>query len=559
MWKISFYTNHTDVLKMLDFQKKMESFNISENMVAYKNNDVLPRIYGAANSALVVGGRGSLLSFTLGELNFSDWAFFFSSQLKNEKGIWEYFDRIIFYQKEVDDLRMAMLDSRYKTDLWDYAQLASIGLPTEERTFAFWDKNEDYWLRFYSNYWVSQRGEFYEGKGLVEGGTTEKTKWGIPQYIKMEVPVKIESDGEYEIWIRRAVSEGYIYPADRGMPNGEFSLNIDNVFFEYFTSLAKNSSGLMWIKAGTANLTKGKHTFTFWSREGINVLDQLAVAPKNALQDNSGNVESLLSGKKKVLIKEAELSFLAKKGRWTKDKMNRSSDSYVLATRRKNAIAYAELEIPNSENYIIALRVLANYSGKVSISVNNQTLNLTLNLTQNITNVSDEAGNQTADPLIEFVWIETDPVFIEKGLQKIEIGKFGGGDFIIDEIAVHNIDSIKNIFSTGKKADISWNFINPTKYEAESNSDYPSFMILASNYDSQWSAITKDSQVRPLVANSFANAFLIPPGVHKISLEYLPQKYVKTGFKLTIFGFVAVLGYLIASLIAGKFRKNEAK
>lgn len=174
-----------EFLSQISQQKGLKKIEAERDVTIFENMNYLPRFFATSNGALVVGSRKSLLSLVLLErFDFSDWALFFSDQLK-EKAL-EILPRlktVILYERDLDALLLASVDGKYRYDLYELAVWHVIGPP------GTWKKVHH-----------PPHGPFGPRQG--EMAHSERGVVTATGYAKIRLPFSIKEKGDYDFWMR---------------------------------------------------------------------------------------------------------------------------------------------------------------------------------------------------------------------------------------------------------------------------------------------------------------------------------------------------------------------
>lgn len=119
-----------------------------------------------------------------------------------------------------------------------------------------------------SKYWVAST--FWRDSGkLVLGEETLTTRGKC----RAGIPFAVNSDGEYEIWIRIAF----------GPDRGELSLYVDDEFVGKLATGTKYWTVLKWVKIAVSKLNQGSHLLTLGNDgSGYNDVDALCIAEESS-------------------------------------------------------------------------------------------------------------------------------------------------------------------------------------------------------------------------------------------------------------------------------------
>ena len=113
---------------------------------------------------------------------------------------------------------------------------------------------------------------------------------------------------------------------------------------------------------------------------------------------------------------------------------------------------------------------------------------------------------------------------------------------------------------TGKQriSPVEFRKLSPTRYTGSVNVEFPSFMVFAETFHSDWVLTLEDGKGDKKVVESkfladlYANAWYIEePGSYQFELEFVPQKRVNNGLAVSVVG-----GLTVAFLVLKERRKK---
>ncbi len=499
-----------------------------EDILIYENDYVLPRVYGVCNAALVVGGKSFLLPASILNIDFSEWAFFFASQLQNATiGSIKAIDTVIFYEKEFEDLLLATINNDYKMNLWKYAELAKSGKPTEQRPYGTFEPDENYWLRYFDHYWIDANGEFYENTGGV------LLQAGIPN-VSLDVPWTAKKSGKYDIWVRMGVGHDIWTLGEMG----QVTLYVDHSPVCHLLSTQNDSMGLKWFHASSLQFSKGKYIISLMNKKGISTLDELVIVPHEEMAAHTSQLVSLLSSKNKIFIKEGEVSFVSDKGDWEHRMFGgEASGGYALTTKDYSASTSTNITVHEENEYVLGARLAKNLKGDITVYVDDRvvfSMHCEKDFNSNLT------------------WVETPSFNLKPGKHELRFHKQGIGTLDLDMVMLfrkgHNVSSL---FERDNPVQVSWKMKNTTRYDISASSHKPFFLMFAEGYSPLWTATYEDVSVKSSIANTLVNSFFIDKASHvEIQIDYPPQKYARFGFYLFLVSFTAIVLFL-------KFNRNR--
>jgi len=122
------------------------------------------------------------------------------------------------------------------------------------------------------------------------------------------------------------------------------------------------------------------------------------------------------------------------------------------------------------------------------------------------------------------------------------------------KIVVYKTPSYKEHFWCDCEVDISYEFINPTKYFVNiKNAKVGDMLVFSESFDENWVARNDNFNIRSQKYNNLYNSFILSDGDYEIEVYYVPQKYVELGIKISL----ATIGFLIIILAVSLVKKHK--
>jgi len=172
-------------------QEGLEPIAVGENIDAFANKYFTPRFFATTHGALIVGGKkGLFLLAALEGIDLSHWAIFFVDELKvKSKNLWGNIESVIFYDKDINDLALALLEEEYRVDLTKHVMPRS-----DDTAPGRWVKN--IYLPEHSSDGViahSSKGIIYRHANVGHSFSSE---------LSIPIPIDVREAEAYEIWLR---------------------------------------------------------------------------------------------------------------------------------------------------------------------------------------------------------------------------------------------------------------------------------------------------------------------------------------------------------------------
>jgi hypothetical protein len=202
----------------------------------------------------------------------------------------------------------------------------------------------------------------------------------------------------------------------------------------------------------------------------------------------------------------------------------------------------ATIVVPNPDKYLLAINVTTgNNYGNLSVKVDNQFLDVNL--------YSQEPGTV-------FSYKYVGPIYLTAGPHTVTIIPKNGAPPQIDSMLFCSLNdtgyfvNVDNLFSSNPQNNttLTYEQINPTKYNVYINSSKPFYLIFSDSYSSGWVATINGQQILDqyhFTVNGYANGWYInKTGAQTVVLEFMPQKLFYIGSGISITAFIICLIYL---------------
>lgn len=491
------YRGKNFYLEVLTNQIGLRRMKIGEGIDIFENQFFAPRFFATEHGALVVGGLRALLSLSALEgVNLSRWAIFFADQLKEDsKGLLGNIEIIVFYNRDITDLTLALAGKEYRVDLTKYVIQRS-----DDPAIGRWVKGR------------------LPPEQSFDGAITQNLSgiiyrhmnvgYDAPSKLNKPIPIVAKEGENYEIWIRPFKGQNRGRLSIITSKSKDMSKSSSQILQE--VDLNDKSDSFQWVNLGTYYLDKGTHYFQIVHHSGpIGMVDQFVIVPKRIIDSLRQEILSILQNKDIILMREE------------------SSPS-------------CNFYIPEDGKYRIAVYFNnQNFSGNLVINLNN--------------NAIKKMNFNDKDNKIKNFWFETDTLELPKGLSNIFIYKEGDGEietkkFVIYKSKMHS--DIKEIFKTKEEfVPVNWQLINPTKYRVKLSIEKPAYLIFSEGFDNRW-VLNFKKPVSSIPAYSLVNSFFInQPGQIDTILEFTPQRYVYKGLWVSGIGLVLISIYLLYNII----------
>lgn len=229
-----------------------------DGAIIIENPYYTPKFFAASNHVNLLGGLVSFPSiYKIGSVGLNGTAFFFINKLDSESfaKLQEDADSLMFVNSDLLDL--VMLQLRDRATVINAADFAVNSLDVSK-----------YWVPVSS--WKNVGALVYGDKTLATCSNSS-----------IDIPFEAANDGIHEILVRI----GYL------SYRGNMTVEIDSQYVAKIKPEADYWCGLLWVKLGSLDLTRGKHTITLINDGfGYNDVDAIAIIQSGVLQDTHDEV-----------------------------------------------------------------------------------------------------------------------------------------------------------------------------------------------------------------------------------------------------------------------------
>lgn len=261
--------------RVIKNQKGLKKLTVSNNTTIYENEYFLQKIFSTENSAIVIGGRESIVDIIkLSNISLDKWNLLFADQIISENKKTSFFnvanrsDAIIFVNSEPVDIAMLILDNNVRVRAAEYSYPST--------------NSKKYWI---GSDMATKSGMFVlNSKMLSTSGNNN-----------ISIQIKLEKESNYEVWVRS------IY--DKNV--GKLSLDIDNNSVGNIVPYSQIRN-IKWTKLGNVTLDKGRHSLLIKNEKSVygvtNDIDEIVLVEHEELMNRISEVNELLRKSDRIVF-----------------------------------------------------------------------------------------------------------------------------------------------------------------------------------------------------------------------------------------------------------------
>jgi len=153
-------------------------------------------------------------------------------------------------------------------------------------------------------------------------------------------------------------------------------------------------------------------------------------------------------------------------------------------------------------------------------------------------------------PDTEIKRYEIGPFYLQSGEQNVTVSATGIVDF--DEMTMTFNDEgdfgfLDDLFEAKPSPNVSYEMINPCKYEAHvKNSNEPFLLIFSESYHPMWKAYIDGEEISPIPTYSIVNGFYInKTGNFNVTIYFTGQTYANIGLQISMITLIIVVAIII--------------
>jgi len=301
-WRNSYNTDNIDLLRKLYFLEDLKNIgNIGFYKIFKTTNDVNNHTASQTNipsqNFAVLGGLDIATSLSaLPSFNTLQSSILFLDDLGTEKTNTssKIFDKLILDRSfSHNELLLSFINDKHVT-----APIDATNIHDPSRVWSKSGSSDPNGGEFHP--YLRDLGidnwDFDYGKGLVITKAAGA---------KLSIPFKVEDAGNHDIFFRYMKSQ----------KGGQIKIDLDDKLLNEVDTFNKISNDFVWEKAGSVNLTKGKHSLTLENIAGFNAVNIFAIIPPEEINRLRVEASGLLENKTQIIyVLEAESNLYNNKG-----------------------------------------------------------------------------------------------------------------------------------------------------------------------------------------------------------------------------------------------------
>ena len=171
--------------------------------------------------------------------------------------------------------------------------------------------------------------------------------------------------------------------------------------------------------------------------------------------------------------------------------------------------------------------------GTVTLKVNDETVDISCN---------------SADTEIKNY--EAGPFYLQSGEQTVTISATGEaylGDMVMTLNDEGDFGFLDDLFAAEPGPNVSYEKINPAKYEAHvENNNEPFLLIFSESYHPRWKAYIDGEEISPIPMYSLVNGYYInKTGDFDVTIYFTGQSYADLGIRISVVTLIIVVPVMI--------------
>lgn len=481
LWSDQVGSNREAVFAAIDRQEDLKLVQQFGPIYLYESSTDSSLIKASDQSVVALGGLDNMLTLTtIDAYNFGDFPVVFLDQSGSSSDCISEAKILLSNQGNMD-LYLSLLDQDYVIKPFDHVDL----------------NPETQWQKATIPYWYYQIRNV--GLKLWQHDYGEKFVWAQGRN-PLDMSFSVDNTGNYDVFVRCLHSE---YSADG------IEVSLDSELIGQVVTRS-DIGEFRWDNLGTYNLPAGEHTLTLQNVRGFNAVNLLAVVPHGEVERYEEQVDNSIADIRLIYLWEAETALNISDSE-VSDKYNGNASNGAVVNLSTGAKAWRDIEVLRSDEYRMVVRL----NGSVRVGINNESFSVG----------RDELG---------FAYL--DPIYLEKGIHRIELKAVSGGNSDLDVIWLYSVEgdneTIDDIFisEVNSARVIEYEKLSPTRYRATVTSDQPFMLSFAEAYHRLWIASVSGKEYPSVPLNSIGNGFWIEDtGELEIIIEFKPQRWFYWG------------------------------
>ena len=469
---------------VMSSQNDLQLVDNFSSVLVYENPYQLPLIYQANGLSLIVGDRGSLLSLTNMDFNFSqNPAAFLDDNVDSLTSLIQDAHYIFFQGDPYWSMIVSSLGENYIVKPWNYA-------PLSEDPSVQWVNGNLMWYKDNGELNVAPDNYIY-----TEGANT------------ITVPLGVAAPGDYKVLVQ--IFDGL--PGSQGI-----NFTIGNGANYVFKPAIPNDGSYKWVVIGDTSLNS-QSTLQISSLGGPAAISKIAVIPESIINETAQKVS------KELQESPAQVTYLFDDREWNYDHTALMVDPEANDGRLidlSNSSVETDFYVFNNDAYTLNLTFQTpTEAATVAVRVDNFVKNVTL---------SKGSGG--------FSTVEIGPLDLSEGYHNITIeAENGDARFNVAELisSTGEAETASNGSATSEVPSYTMN--SGSQYTVNPTASYLAFLEAGNGY---WNLYGQDGATS--VINIFNYGSLFPindPGGH-YTLRYAGLEYVEQGFAVGVIGTV---------------------
>jgi len=306
----------------------------------------------------------------------------------------------------------------------------------------------------------------------------------------LKVPFRVDTPGQYSIWIK-----AFLSPVASAL-----NVAVDNISEGTLSTKTTSGTRFAWFRIPSERMETGDHVLTITSTpSGKEAVSLIVIAPQEETDMCTSKVASTILPRTTLLL-------------------------------------YGTSNFYNFDGFTSVREIFSPVNDKYQVDIVNTPEREPVTV---ILSVANQTVRITIPPLAKSVIYGAGSFDLAYGLNELRMTSTNPNS--IRGLVFSRSPDLNNV--TGRDyPTVSYQKINPTKYEVRVETSIPLLLVFSETYDDGWSAWSNGYELQHFEVNGYANGYLIETkGVSTISIQYDEQTPYEIGLVVSVGTFLTLL------------------